>query len=391
MRKINLKGSFFASYSQHFLSLVKGRQEKSKNNLHDLWSRRMKNYTRLFLTLLLTSIFVGCGSDNGDTIDYSQSEYWLSLPAKSDLNHNVDIFYVYPTEYFPASGGPLISEINDPGMVSGAKSAFQKQATAFETIGNIYAPYYRQADAFKVLSLPTIDDVYGVISGIPASDVTAAFDYYIQNYNEGRPFILASHSQGSTVVALILENYMKQHPSVFKRMIAAYSIGWSFTPDYFDRNPHLKFADGPDDTGAIISYNTQGPAFKGAKNPVVFPGAMAINPITWTRGGEHAFASQNLGSLRLDASGNVIIPVQADVMNFADAQITHIDADTSEVDPSSDTVVVLCSTVNPASVNSNLPPEGFYHNYDYPFYYENIRVNATNRTERFLSEFSMEE
>jgi len=350
----------------------------------------MKKYTSLILTLLLSSVYVGCGSDNSNAIDYSNSENWLSLPAATD--HNVDVFYVYPTEYFATTQeDPLIGPINDPGMVAGAKNAFQKQATAFETIGNIYAPYYRQADAIRVLSLPTIDDVYGVISGIPASDVTAAFDYYIDNYNNGRPFILASHSQGSTVVALLLEDYMKHHPLIYKRMIAASAIGWSFTPDYFDRNPHLKFADSPDDTGVIISYNTQGPAFKGAKNPVVFPGAMAINPITWSRGEELASAAQNLGSLRLDSSGQVVIPVQATLMNYADAQITHIDAMTSEVDPSSDTVVVLCSKVNPASVNSNLPPEGFYHNYDYPFYYEDIRVNAANRTERFLREFSRQD
>lgn len=347
----------------------------------------MKIHTRLILTLFLSSLIVGCGTDNSDAIDYSKSENWLSLPAKTDLTHNVDVFYVYPTEYFATTPeDPLIGPINDPGMVTGAKSAFQKQATAFETIGNIYAPYYRQADAIRVLSLPTIEDVYGVISGIPASDVTAAFDYYIQNYNNGRPFILASHSQGSTVVALLLQDYMKHHPLVYRRMIAAYAIGWTFNQDYFDQNPHLKFANGPDDTGVIISYNTQGPVFTG-KNPVVFPGAMAINPITWTIGGELASAAQNLGSLRLNASGDVIIPVQADVKNFADAQITHIDADTSKVDPSSNTVVVLCSTVNPAKIDSK-PFNGFYHNFDYPFYYEDIRVNAANRTARFMSEFT---
>ena len=350
----------------------------------------MKIYTNLILILFLSFFSLGCGSDNSDAIDYSKSENWLSLPATADLNHDVDVFYVYPTEYFAAPGGPLIGEINDPNMVAGAQSAFQKQATAFETIGNINAPYYRQADAVRVLSLSTVDDVYGVISGSPASDVTDAFDYYIKHYNNGRPFILVSHSQGSTVVALLLEDYLKDHPLIYRRMIAAYAIGWSFTPDYFERNPHLKFAEGPNDTGVIISYNTQAPVFTG-KNPVVFPGAMAINPITWTRGGELASASQNLGSLRLDATGHVIIPVQPNLMNFADAQITHIDANTSAVDPTSNTAVVFCSTVNPATINTQPLAPGFYHNYDYPFYYEDIRENATHRTERFLREFPAED
>ena len=343
----------------------------------------MKKHFVLFLAIFLSLVFAGCGSDDSSAIDYSNSENWLALPSASEANKSIDVFYVYPTEYFASSDGPLIGPIDDPNMVAGAKSALQKQATAFDTIGNIYAPYYRQADAIRVLSLSTIDDVYGVISGIPTADVTAAFDYYLQNYNNGRPFILASHSQGSTVVALLLEDYMKHHPSVYQRMIAAYAIGWSFTPDYFAKNPHLKLADGSDDTGVIISYNTQGPVYTG-RNPIVFPGAMAINPITWTRSEEYASASQNLGSLRLDASGQVVIPVQPTSMNFADAQIAHIDADTSSVDPTSDTAVVLCSTVNPASVNSAPLNPGFYHNYDYPFYYEDIRVNAAKRTNHFL-------
>ena len=81
-------------------------------------------------------------------------------------------------------------------MVAGAQSAFGKQATAFAAVGNIYAPYYRQADASYALSLTPISAVYNVIGGIPATDVTAAFDYYIKHYNNGRPFILAEPLPG---------------------------------------------------------------------------------------------------------------------------------------------------------------------------------------------------
>ena len=99
-------------------------------------------------------------------------------------------------------------------------------------------------------------------------DAFAAFDYYIKNYNNGRPFILASHSQGSNVMIFLLAEYMKEHPEVYKKMIAAYVIGYSVTDDYLAKNPHLKFAEGADDTGVIISYNTEAPSIPG-KNPVV--------------------------------------------------------------------------------------------------------------------------
>ncbi|WP_224981679.1 DUF3089 domain-containing protein [Geomonas agri] len=355
---------------------------------------KIRLFVVLFAVLSTCLVVAGCGSDNSGpvAIDYAKASSWLSLPSQLDAPKNVDVFYVYPTAYSASPGGPLISEIDDAMMMTGAKYSFQKNATAFATVGNIYAPYYRQADALYTLALPTTDAVYDFIGGTPATDVTAAFDYYIKNYNNNRPFILVSHSQGSTVVALLLQNYMKAHPDVYQRMIAAYAIGWSFTPDYFDRNPHLKFAQGPDDTGVIISYNTQSPSFTG-RNPVVFPGAMAINPISWTRTAATAPAADNVGSLRLfDASapapfyeGDVVVPVQT-ITGYADAQVATINPVTSALDPNSATSVLLCSTVDPATFKRPSPiAPGFYHSYDFPFYYGNLAANAANRVAKFLN------
>ena len=39
---------------------------------------------------------------------------------------------------------------------------------------------------------------------MPYDDITAALDYYFENYNGGRPFIIAGHSQGSAMVLLLL-------------------------------------------------------------------------------------------------------------------------------------------------------------------------------------------
>ena len=91
--------------------------------------------------------------------------------------------------------------------MSNAKLAYDQQATAFETVGNIYAPYYRQDNLSSVNREETI-------AGIPTTDATAAFDYYIKHYNNGRPFILVGHSQGSDVMSNILSGYLKEHPAV---------------------------------------------------------------------------------------------------------------------------------------------------------------------------------
>ena len=49
-------------------------------------------------------------------------------------------------------------------------------------------------------------------------------------------------------------------------------------------HPHLKFAEEPDDTGVIISYNTQSPKVQPGHNPVVGNNiGLVINPISWNR------------------------------------------------------------------------------------------------------------
>ena len=127
----------------------------------------------------------------------------------------------------------------------------------------------------------------------------SAFDYYIKHLNNGRPFILAGHSQGSNLLANMLSGYMKKNPDLYKRMVAAYVIGYSITSEYLEQNPQLKFATGPNDTGVIISYNTEAPVMH-VTNPVTMPGGVAINPITWTTSEELATAQQNLGGISVN-------------------------------------------------------------------------------------------
>jgi len=313
-----------------------------------------------------------------DSIDYSRPARWLNLPKT--VNKKVDVFYLYPSEYTKADpSAPIIGPIDDPGMMKGAGVALQRQAWAFRTFANIYAPYYRQADAASRAALPQPEQVK-IVAGAPTQDGIAAFDYYVRHFNHGRPFILAGHSLGSNVMANLLSQYMKARPGVYKRMVAAYVIGYSITPDYLDRNPHLKFAKGPNDTGVIVSWNTEAPTVDGT-NPVILPGGLAINPITWTRTETTATAAQNLGSIELNpATGGTPVLDEngriARVMNLADARIDKAKG------------VVICSTVNPANPPYFTPgglPMGVFHIFDYPFYFFDVRANAANRVEHFFA------
>ena len=173
--------------------------------------------------------------------DYALQANWLARPSRP--TRTVDVFYLYPTSYFKTSASqPVISTIDDPAMVAGAKRSFGQQATAFSTVANVYAPYYRQADAVTVLTSPLAKQSQ-IIGATPAHDAIAAFAYYIQHNNHGRPFILAGHSQGSNVLLFVLSRYLKAHPAVYRRMVAAYVIGYGVTRSYLAQNPSAAIRD----------------------------------------------------------------------------------------------------------------------------------------------------
>jgi hypothetical protein len=302
-----------------------------------------------------------CSPSEPIATDYSKPEHWLFLPVVVDKK--VDVFFLYPTAWQKKDKNePSVCEIDNPSMLKGAKAAFGRQATAFETVGNMYAPYYRQIDMSPV-------DREKRVGSVPTLDAVSAFDYYIKHYNNNRPFIVAGHSQGANVLINILAGYLKDNPEVYARMIAAYVVGYSVTGEYLANNPHLKFAEGPDDTGVIVSYNTEAPSVVPGSNPVVASGAIAINPITWTRDETVATASENLGSIL--PVGGVFVPVK----NYADARVDK------------EKGVVVCSTADADKlyIPGSSFAKGIFHSYDYLFYYYNLRENAARRVENYLS------
>jgi len=325
----------------------------------------------LAIVLLVSFTLVACGGNNSVSAplatDYSQAKHWLSIPVVTEA---VDVFYLYPTAWQRGANDPYICPIDNPSMLAGSASVFTRTATAFEPFANIYAPYYRQADAAYALTLP-LPAHDALIAGIPTMDAVAAFDYYIKNFNNGRPFILAGHSQGSNVLINLLTGYLKDHPDVYQRMIAAYVIGYPVTAQIIADHPHLKFAEGPDDTGVIISYNTQAPVISSA-NPVLSGlVGLVINPITWTRTETVATTAEGLGSIMPDPVTLIFSPVP----QYADAQVDIAKG------------VLICTSANKTGLydlTQHAFPEGVYHSFDYPFYYFNIRANAQNRVNKYV-------
>jgi hypothetical protein len=310
----------------------------------------------------------------GDAIvptDYSNPNNWMAVdknPAKP-----VDVFYFYPTAWTRGEGEPYLADINNASMRHDAPAELRSQASAFEKAANIFAPWYRQLDVSWMATQLTLEERFPYFRGAPLTDGIAAFEYYLEHYNNGRPFILAGHSQGSEMVRELLITWMKDHPDVYSRMVAAYIIGYSITREDLEQNPHLKFAEGAGDTGVIISYNTEAPEIGGSgKNLTVIDGSIAINPISWTRTGETAPASQSLGARKYDNETGAY----EEKGKIADARV-NLERGT-----------VICSTVDVDEYSlhgyENIFPRGVFHIHDYTLYYHDIEENAVLRAENYL-------
>ena len=326
----------------------------------------MTKYKHTLLLLFCLFSLLACDLFRSRSV-YANNELWLSLPDNS--NKSVDVFYLYPTVWGRINEHDApICNIDNAMMLQNAPIAFLRQASLFDSLANIYAPFYRQADAVYTLSL-SLSKQDSVIGGIPYADVENAFDYYIKNYNNGRPFILAGHSQGSNILLFLLSNYMSDHPDIYERMIAAYLIGYSVTPSYLKDNPHLKFAESADDIGVIISYNTEAPVIGEPGNPVVQDSALVINPINWHRDETPASANENLGSIMWDSLGTL-----SRIPTFADACVNLSRG------------VIIASTPNAdlLAPGNILMGRGVFHSFDYPFYYYNLQKNASDRIKAYL-------
>ena len=85
--------------------------------------------------------------------------------------------------------------LDNAEMTNGVKNEYAGQAIAYENSTNVFLPYYRQASIrYAGVVQKKTGSIDAAISGIPYEDITGALDYYFENFNGGRPFILASHS-----------------------------------------------------------------------------------------------------------------------------------------------------------------------------------------------------
>lgn len=320
---------------------------------------------RLIKIMLLLVLAAFCSLASAQEPDYADAGSWAYWRVGE--NKAADLFIVCPTVDLGTGGNKNMS-LADNEAKKNFYGALNMERGIYEQHCRMYAPYYRQA-VLADYDLP-IKEAEPYFN-LAYKDVRAAFVYYMQHENNGRPFVLAGFSQGAEMCLRLLKEFGNEN-FVKNNMVACYAIGWRFTPQEAAEYPYIQPAKRADDLGTVIIFNSEAPEV--TTSAIVPEGVktFAINPLTWSCGSQKAPKTLNTGACFTDYSGAVVREVPQLTGCYIDSErgtLKVTDVDKKEFVP-------------------GLPlfSEGVYHIYDYQFFYRNLQQNVNLRIKTFMEE-----
>ena len=220
--------------------------------------------------------------------DYADLQNWAAHPGKTDvtdlippgsgLRNNqaeagVDLFYVHRTtliDRFIWNADTRNQKLNR--MTD--RQAVRNQAGIFNESCRIFAPRYRQATLYSFFDrkgngVKALDLAY--------NDVRAAFKEYLENHNDGRPLVLAGHSQGAEHASRLIREFF-DGKELGKKLIVAYLPGMPYDKDFFSNIPP---GESSRQTGCFASWSTFGHGVRPKYFEEGYKTAVCTNPFTW--------------------------------------------------------------------------------------------------------------
>jgi hypothetical protein len=180
----------------------------------------------------------------------------------ADPKAAIDCFYVYPTVSTDATPNSDMSQ--DPAE----NNVVLQQFARFASKCRAFAPLYRQITLRGLqTALATNADPLALFSkGIQYDDVRDAWQYYMQNDNQGRGVVLIGHSQGAFILQALIANEIDGKPAQ-KQLVGAYILGATFlTPKGKDVGGQFKqilLCRKPAQLGCVVNYS----AFRSTVTP----------------------------------------------------------------------------------------------------------------------------
>jgi len=279
------------------------------------------------------------------------------------------VFFIHPTSYLERArwNAPL----DNADANARAELFLRGQASAFNGVGAIWAPRYRQA-TFGAFLTSRADAAKAL--DLAYRDVAMAFDQFVKEAGD-RPIILAGHSQGALHLTRLLRDRVAGTP-LAGRIVAAYVVGWPVSKSADLPRMGLPECTAADQPGCILSWQS----FAEPADPSLildtfdatsgFTGAsrrgtamVCTNPLTGTAGAA-APATTNLGTLFPSADLSTATIQAGRVAARCDGRGLLLIGDGPELGP-----YVL--------------PGNNYHVFDYSLFWANVRADAERRLKAF--------
>ena len=184
--------------------------------------------------------------------DYAKRNAWHLMPttpaAPTADQPMADVFFVGPTTF---DGG---KDWNAPIDDAKANQTFRtvmapNYAGPFVRVGRIFAPKYRQASLYTLL---TLREDAREARKFAYGDVARAFRYYLEHDNGGRPFVIVGVEQGGTLAARLLADEVAPNDALRQRMAAAYLIATVVPADRPPLDPCVQRGQ----TGCLAAWAT---------------------------------------------------------------------------------------------------------------------------------------
>jgi len=322
--------------------------------------------------------------------DYADARAWAALPAKpgpaayvpagvtpSPADPAVDVFFIHPTGYM--NGADWNSPLDANSQTEeNTRWMMANQASVFNGCCAVYAPRYREGSIFRYVAAPP--DLHAKSGDFAYGDVDRAFSYFLEHYSKGRPFIIASHSQGTEHGFNLIRRRIDGTP-LAQRLVAAYLIGGGITDKQVDALKTLHACAGPTDLHCVIHWATYGEGAK-PQRPDGEGKLLCINPLTWLRDGPLAPAALNKGAVPVSgrfqikfwcsdkASGMLFPPLAAPLRAHTTAQCRD---------------GFLFAQDQKGTPLNLFAIAGNYHGLDYALFAMDIRENARARVAAYLA------
>jgi Protein of unknown function (DUF3089) len=244
------------------------------------------------------------------TPDYSFQKNWAAHPHHKDLADSIpenkiglfdnqkdakaDVFFIYPTLYTQVPKNLYLWNASTDDTELNHRidqSTIRHQASLFNGSCRVYAPRYRQAH-YSVFTTTNKEASQKALN-LAYEDVKIAFEHYLKTWNQGRPIVIAGHSQGTVHAKRLLKEFFDEKP-LYKQLVTAYLVGIATAADSYKEIPPSIL---PTEVGGFVSWNTflknyYPPYYENGLNT-----AFLINPLTWTTSTAWVSRNENHGGV----------------------------------------------------------------------------------------------